>query len=83
MNLHVRNSTTSSLSAITPGNRARSSLVFDTGFGIAWFAGSAIMGLLYDRSIVALVIFSMALQLLSLPIFAMTKGVSDHERLPA
>ena len=57
--------------------------VFDTGFGIAWFAGSAIMGLLYDRSIVALVIFSMALQLLSLPIFAMTKGASDHERLPA
>lgn len=56
---------------------------FDTGFGIAWFAGSAIMGLLYEKSIVALVVFSMVLQLLSLPIFAMVKGASNHERLPA
>ena len=57
--------------------------VFDTSFGIAWFAGSAIMGLLYEKSIVALVVFSMVLQLLSLPVFAMTKGASDLERLPA
>jgi predicted MFS family arabinose efflux permease len=44
---------------------------FDTGFGIAWFAGSAIMGLLYDRSIPALVIFSVGLQLLALPVLVM------------
>jgi MFS family permease len=37
--------------------------VFDTGFGIAWFLGSAAMGLLYDVSIPALVVFSVALQL--------------------
>jgi hypothetical protein len=43
--------------------------VFDTGFGIAWFAGSAIMGFLYDRSILALVIFSVAMQLAALPVF--------------
>jgi len=42
---------------------------FDTGFGIAWFAGSAIMGLLYERSIPALVVFSVVLQLAALPIF--------------
>ncbi len=52
--------------------------VFDTSFGIAWFAGSAIMGLLYEKSIVALVVFSMVLQLLSLPVFAMTKGATDR-----
>lgn len=45
--------------------------VFDTGFGIAWFAGSAIMGLLYDKSIPALVIFSVTLQLLALPVLVM------------
>lgn len=45
--------------------------VFDTGFGIAWFAGSAIMGLLYDKSIPALVVFSVILQLLALPVLAM------------
>ncbi|HTZ94852.1 MAG TPA: MFS transporter [Terriglobales bacterium] len=45
--------------------------IFDTGFGIAWFAGSAIMGVLYDTSIPALVAFSVVLQLLALPFFAL------------
>lgn len=43
--------------------------VFDTAFGIAWFAGSAAMGLLYDKSIVAMVVFSLVLQLAALPFF--------------
>jgi len=38
---------------------------------VAWFAGSATMGLLYDKSIPALVIFSVSLQLLALPVLAM------------
>lgn len=42
---------------------------FDAAFGIAWFAGSWLMGALYDKSILAVVILSTALQLLSLPIF--------------
>ena len=47
--------------------------VFDTGFGIAWFAGSAIMGVLYDKSILGLVIFSVILQLAALPFFALAR----------
>ncbi|HEY3760222.1 MAG TPA: MFS transporter [Verrucomicrobiae bacterium] len=43
--------------------------VFDTAFGVAWFAGSAAMGLLYDKSILAVVVFSMVLQLAALPFF--------------
>jgi len=43
--------------------------VFDAGFGIAWFAGSAIMGLLYAISIPALILFSVLLQLAALPVF--------------
>jgi len=35
--------------------------------------GSAIMGLLYDKSIPALVVFSVALQLLALPVLALAK----------
>jgi hypothetical protein len=31
--------------------------LFDTGFGIAWFLGSAVMGFLYDKSILVLVLF--------------------------
>jgi predicted MFS family arabinose efflux permease len=55
--------------------------VFDTGFGVAWFAGSAIMGLLYDKSIPALVIFSVSLQLLALPVLVMAhkKEASGEE----
>ncbi len=55
--------------------------IFDTGIGIAWFAGSAIMGLLYDRSIPALVAFSMSLQLLSLPVFALAGTARTGEGL--
>ena len=42
--------------------------VFDTGFGIAWFLGSAAMGLLYDKSILVLVLFSVVLQMAALPV---------------
>ncbi len=42
--------------------------VFNAGFGIAWFLGSAFMGFLYDRSMIGLVAFSTLSQLLSLPL---------------
>jgi predicted MFS family arabinose efflux permease len=42
---------------------------FYTGYGIAWFLGSAAMGVLYDKSIPTLIIFSVVLQLLALPMF--------------
>ena len=47
--------------------------VFDTGFGIFWFLGSAFMGFLYDRSIPALILFSFLLQIGALPIFLFAK----------
>jgi predicted MFS family arabinose efflux permease len=64
--------------AIPAQKRSTGFGVFDTSFGIAWFAGSAIMGLLYEKSIVGLVVFSVVLQLLSLPILAMTKGANNR-----
>ncbi len=43
-------------------------------FGISWFLGSAIMGFLYDTSLISLIIFSMAIQLTAIPILiAVTK----------
>jgi MFS family permease len=42
--------------------------LFDTGFGFAWFAGSAAMGWLYDRSIPSVVLFSVVFQLAALPV---------------
>lgn len=58
---------------ILPDKRSTAFGVFDTAFGIFWFAGSATMGLLYDKSILAVVIFSVALQLSALPIFIFAK----------
>jgi MFS family permease len=59
------------LSAVVPSDRRSTAFgVFDTGFGISWFAGSAIMGLLYDRSLPAVVAFSVAAQILALPVLA-------------
>ncbi len=42
--------------------------VFNAGFGLAWFVGSAVMGILYDTSLSALVCFSVLLQLYALPL---------------
>jgi MFS family permease len=62
------------LSAVVPSEKRSTAFgVFDTGFGIAWFAGSAIMGLLYDKSIPALVVFSVVLQLAALPFLVLGK----------
>jgi predicted MFS family arabinose efflux permease len=62
------------LSAIVPSQRRSTAFgVFDTGFGIAWFLGSAVMGLLYGKSIPALVAFSVVLQLLALPVLALAR----------
>jgi predicted MFS family arabinose efflux permease len=57
---------------IASARRATAFGVFDTGYGVAWFAGSWLMGYLYGRSIHAVVIFSLAAQLVALLIFALT-----------
>ena len=43
--------------------------IFNTGFGLFWFLGSALMGVLYDISLPALIGFSMGVQFLAIPIF--------------
>lgn len=54
--------------AIPPEKRSTGFGLFDTGFGIAWFLGSATMGVLYQRSLVGLVVFSTVLQSAALPV---------------
>ena len=50
--------------------------LFNACFGIAWFIGSAIMGILYDFSLPAMIIMSFVCQIVSLPLF-----VQIHKRL--
>lgn len=58
---------------VPPDKRSTAFGVFDTVFGIAWFAGSAGMGWLYDKSVTGLIIFSVLLQLAALPFFILAK----------
>lgn len=43
--------------------------IFNTGYGLFWFLGSALMGVLYDAALPALVAFSVMMQLIAVPLF--------------
>jgi MFS family permease len=53
---------------VAPQKRSTAFGLFDAGYGLAWFGGSALMGLLYDKSVVAVAFFSTILQLAAIPI---------------
>jgi MFS family permease len=53
--------------------------IFNSIFGVFWFTGSVIMGLLYGVSLVYLVIFSMIMQLSSIPIFIMVRDIMNQD----
>lgn len=48
--------------------RASAYGIFQTGYGLFWFLGSVVMGLLYNNFLWYLIIFSVASQLLAIPI---------------
>jgi MFS family permease len=43
--------------------------IFNAGFGFFWFLGSGLMGVLYDVSVPSLILFSVVMQLASVPLF--------------
>lgn len=70
--------------AVTPmvarSKRASAFGLFTAGYGIAWFAGSAVIGILYDRSLAATVAFCVVAELSAIPLFLwVSRRVSDHE----
>jgi MFS family permease len=54
--------------------------LFTAGYGVAWFLGSALMGLLYDRSTAGVVIFCVILQLGALPVFSKVRNMRAGRR---
>jgi MFS family permease len=64
-------------SELPEGKRNLAFGLFYAGYGVGWLVGSAVTGLLYERSRSGLVVFSVAVQLASLPIFIVAA------RLPA
>ena len=60
------------------GKRSQAFGIFYTGYGTGWLIGSVAAGLLYERSRIALVTFAVAVQLFSLPIFAIAHRQVRH-----
>ncbi len=58
---------------VPPERRGTAYGVFNACYGICWFLGSALMGVLYDRSLVALVVFSVVAQLAAIPLLLMVR----------
>jgi MFS family permease len=51
-----------------PDRRGTAFGLFHTIFGVAWFIGSTLLGIIYDHSVVGVAVLSLVLQLLALPI---------------
>ncbi len=47
--------------------------IFNTIYGVSWFLGSALMGILYDISILYLVFFSVIMQFISIPLLLLAR----------
>jgi MFS family permease len=47
--------------------------VFYAGYGVVWFLGSVLMGFLYDTSLPALIVFSVVIQMASIPMFLVVR----------
>lgn len=56
-------------SVVPKSSRATGYGIFEMSFGVFWFLGSWLLGVLYDINIVSLIIVSMMAQLLSIPFY--------------
>lgn len=61
---------------VPPQRRPSAYGLFTAGYGVAWFIGSALMGILYDVSITGVVIFCVVLQLAAVPIFLKVRNMA-------
>jgi len=60
--------------AVSMNKRGRAFGAFNAVYGVMWFVGSAVMGVLYDRSIVAVVVFGLTMQLGAAAAFFRLRG---------
>jgi MFS-type transporter involved in bile tolerance (Atg22 family) len=56
--------------------------LFHMAFGVAWFAGSALMGILYQRDVRALVAFAVAIQVLAIPLAVLANSARLKTQRP-
>lgn len=58
---------------IPPRRRGSAYGIFNTAYGVFWFLGSAVMGVLYDISIAYIIFFSVTLEVLSIPLLLIVR----------
>jgi predicted MFS family arabinose efflux permease len=62
------------VAGMVPASRRGSAYgIFNTAYGLSWFVGSALMGVLYDFSLPAIVIFSVVAELVAIPFFLIVR----------
>ena len=64
---------------VPPQRRASIYGLFTAGYGTFWFAGSAIIGILYDHSLAAVIVFCIVCEIAAVPIFLL---VGQKQRSP-
>jgi MFS family permease len=69
------------VAGMAPHNRRGTAYgIFNAGYGLVWFLGSALMGVFYDVSLPALIAFSVAAQVGSAPLFLVVgRMTAAHE----
>jgi predicted MFS family arabinose efflux permease len=65
---------------VSPRRRASAFGTFTAGYGILWFVGSAVIGILYDVSLSAVIAFCVITQLLAVPIFIWVGRHAEQRR---
>lgn len=68
---------------VSPQRRPSAYGIFTGAYGVAWFLGSTIMGVLYDHSVTAVVVFCLIVQLAAVPLLLAVRNsmTASHPRL--
>jgi hypothetical protein len=56
--------------------RASAYGLFTAGYGVFWFLGSAVIGILYDISLPAVIAFSLVIEIAAIPLFIQVRRQS-------
>jgi len=68
---------------MVPAQRRASAYgIFTSGYGVFWFLGSAAMGILYDVSLPALILFSVLAEVAAIPLFIIVRARPGMNRRP-
>jgi MFS family permease len=65
---------------IPKASRAAGYGIFELSFGLFWFLGSWILGILYEKSIIAMITLSVVSQLISVPFYIISEKKIKSEQ---